>query len=395
MPGAKRGILERLNNNEIVIGDGGFVFAMEKRGYLKAGPWTPEAAVEHPEALRQLHREFLRAGSDIMQAFTFYASDDKLENRGQCIKATGAEVNAAACKIAREVANEGDALFLGGISQTPTYLSGIGKEATQAIFKKQVDVFAAEKVDFILCEYFEHIEEMEWAIESARKSGLPVAASMCIGPEGDMHGVSAGECAVRMAKAKADIVGINCHFDPFISLDCMRLMKEALDKEGLKVHLMVQPLAFMTPDASKQGFIDLPEFPFGLEPRICTRMDMHKYARQAYDLGIRFIGGCCGFEPYHIRAVAEELAKERGKNPAGSEKHEPWGGALTMHTKPWVRARARRDFWENLKPASGRPFCAAMSKPDNWGDTAGSELLKQHSHATTEEEQAAVLKKAH
>lgn len=61
---------------------------MEKRGYLKAGPWTPEAAVEHPDALRQLHREFLRAGSDIMQAFTFYASDDKLENRGQSIAAS-------------------------------------------------------------------------------------------------------------------------------------------------------------------------------------------------------------------------------------------------------------------------------------------------------------------
>ena len=104
---------------------------------------------------------------------------------------------------------------------------------------------------------------MEWGIESAKKSGLPVAASMCIGPEGDMHGVTAGECAIRMAKAGADIVGINCHFDPFISLDCMKVMKAALDKEGLKPHLMVQPLAFMTPDASKQGFIDLPEFPFG------------------------------------------------------------------------------------------------------------------------------------
>lgn len=123
-------------------------------------------------------------------------------------------------------------------------------------------------------------------------------------------------------------------------------------------------------------------------------MDMHRYAREAYDLGIRFIGGCCGFEPYHIRAVAEELSKERGKLPAGSEKHEMWGGALRMHTKPWVRARARREFWENLKPASGRPYCSAMSKPDNWGDTAGSELLKQHSHATTEDEQAAVLKRA-
>ena len=44
------------------------MFELEKRGYVKAGPWTPEATVEHPEAVRQLHREFLRAGADVMQA---------------------------------------------------------------------------------------------------------------------------------------------------------------------------------------------------------------------------------------------------------------------------------------------------------------------------------------
>ena len=58
-------------------------------------------------------------------------------------------------------------------------------------------------------QYYEHIEEMEWAIEECRKTTLPVAASMCIGPEGDMHGVSAAECAVRMARAGADIG--RCH----------------------------------------------------------------------------------------------------------------------------------------------------------------------------------------
>lgn len=54
---------------------------MERRGYVKAGAWTPEATVEHPEAVRQLHSEFLRAGANVMQTFTFYASKDKLENR--------------------------------------------------------------------------------------------------------------------------------------------------------------------------------------------------------------------------------------------------------------------------------------------------------------------------
>lgn len=80
----------------------------------------------------------------------------------------------------------------------------------------------------------------------------------------------------------------------------------------------------------------------GLEPRILTRWDMHKYAREAYNAGIRFIGGCCGFEAYHIRAIAEELAPERGFLPSASEKHGSWGAGLEMHTKPWVRARSEQ-----------------------------------------------------
>ena len=60
-------------------------------------------------------------------------------------------------------------------------------------------------LNLFLCQYFEHIEEMEWAIEECKKTNLPVAASMCIGPDGDMHGVSTAECAIRMARAGADI----------------------------------------------------------------------------------------------------------------------------------------------------------------------------------------------
>jgi len=383
----KRGILERLAAGP-VIGDGGFVFELEKRGYVKAGPWTPEAAIENPEAVQQLHREFLRAGSDVMQAFTFYASEDKLVNRGNKagVKLGVEAINRAAAELAKSVAAEGDALVLGGLSQCPSYLSGKGKAAVQAEFKKQIDVFVDTGMDFLLCEYFEHIEEMEWAIEECRKTKLPVGANMCIGPEGDLHGVSAAECAIRMAKAGAHIVGVNCHFDPFVSLEAMKKMKAGLDAADLHPYLMVQPLAYHTPDAGKQGFIDLPEFPFALEPRICTRFDMHRFAREAYDMGIRYIGGCCGFQPYHIRACAEELAPERKKSPEGSEKHIPWAGGLEMHTKPWVRARARREYWEKMKPAGGRPYCPAMSKPDAWGVTKGDDILIQQKEATSKEQ---------
>ena len=101
-----------------------------------------------------LHREFLRAGSDVMQAFTFYASDDKLVNRGNQAgkKFTGRDINLRASEIAKQVAAEGDALTLGGICQCPTYLSGIGKEKVQAEFQKQIQVFVESDLDFLLCE---------------------------------------------------------------------------------------------------------------------------------------------------------------------------------------------------------------------------------------------------
>jgi len=383
---SKRGVLDRLDAGEIVVGDGGFVFALEKRGYVKAGPWTPEACIENPDGVRELHREFLRAGADVMQAFTFYASEDKLSNRGN---KAGSDfgcnnINIEACKLARQVAEEGDAITLGGVCQTPSYLSNKGKEAVQAEFKAQADAFVEMKVEFLLAEYFEHIEEMEWAIEVLKKTGLPVAATMCIGPEGDLHGIPTTECGVRMAKAGADIVGINCHFDPETCLAAVAEVKKGLEAAGLKRHLMVQPLGFKTPDANAQGFIDLPEFPFALEPRICTRWDIQKYARDAYDMGVRYIGGCCGFEPYHIRAISEELTKERGKVAKGSEKHDMWGGGLLLHTKPWVRARAKREYWENIRPASGRPICPSMSKPDSWGVTQGHDYLVQKKTETEE-----------
>ncbi|XP_071755821.1 betaine--homocysteine S-methyltransferase 1-like isoform X1 [Centroberyx gerrardi] len=357
------GILERLNAGEVVVGDGGYVMQLERRGYVKAGHWTPESAVEHPEAVRQLHREFLRAGADVIQTFTFYSSEDKLEMSGNVTNITGTQINEAACDLAREVANEGGALVAGAVSQTPCYLKSHSETDVKAIFKKQMDNFLKKDIDFLMVEFFEHVEEAVWAVEVLKTSGKPVGATLCISPQGDMHGVPPGECAVRLAKAGADIVGINCHLDPLTCVRTVKLMKEGLEQAGLKAHLMVQPLGFHTPECNHTGYVSLPEFPFALETRAMTRWDMQKYAREAYNAGIRYIGGCCGFEPYHIRAIAEELAAERGFLPPASEKHGLWGAALEMHTKPWVRARARREYWENLLPASGRPKCPSMATP--------------------------------
>merc|ERR1719281_2368367 len=122
---SKRDIIAEMKAGKPIIGDGGFVFELEKRGFVKAGPWTPEATVEFPSAVRQLHREYARAGADVMQTFTFYASEDKLENRGNeaASKYGAKKINQAACDIAKEVATEFGGYYAGGICQTPIYLT--------------------------------------------------------------------------------------------------------------------------------------------------------------------------------------------------------------------------------------------------------------------------------
>lgn len=320
-----------------------------------------------------------------MQTFTFYASEDKLENRGN--EAAGKygtkAINQAACDLAREVATDYGGYYAGGICQTPIYLATRDEKQVKKMLGQQCEIFRENNVDFMIAEYFEHLEEAKWAVEVVKEL-MPdkvVAVNMCIGKDGDMHGTTTEECAKVLAGTGADIIGLNCHFGPNELLEGVYKMKIGLEQIGVDclkdTFLMMQPVIYHTPDAQRQGFIDLPEFPFALEPRVATRWEIQNWARMSYDLGVRYIGGCCGFVGYHIRAIAEELEVERGVKAPGSDKHEPWGKGLEMHTKPWVRARATKEHWSTIKPSSGRPMSSALSTPDKWGVTAGDEMLQQ------------------
>merc|ERR1712079_357465 len=151
------------------------------------------------------------------------------------------------------------------------------------------EIYKRNDVDLIICEYFRNIVEIEWAIEVALEFNLPVAATMCMGPCGDENGVSVGECAVRMARAGAQIVGTNCLFDPFSILDVMRDMKEALKLFNLSPYLMAQPNGYRCPDGGTFGWVQIPEFPFAVEPRQITRWEARKWAREAYNIGVKNI----------------------------------------------------------------------------------------------------------
>jgi len=362
-------ILDRLRAGEVIVGDGSYVLTLEKRGYVKVGKYTPESACEHPGAVKQLAVEFARAGADITQTFTYGTTEGMLE----FCDYTPEEINQAACDIAWEVARDKGTLVAGGITQTKAYnyQDVRDKAQVQREIMQNAEVLLRNQVDFIILEYFRNVEEMVWAIECIKSCNKPVLASLCIGPRGDSAGVDPGECAVRMARAGADVVGANCLFDPFINLTVLRKMKERLDEEKLSPFLMSQPLGFMTPDGGAYGWCDLAEFPYALEPRLLTRYEVRRWARAAYQAGVRYIGGCCGFEPYHIRAIAEELAPERGRMPEGSDKSDhdletmkklsqSYSGKADIETMFEPR-QCCQEYWLNLEPATGRPRSSAWS----------------------------------
>eukprot|EP00794_Sanderia_malayensis_P014943 gene14943-16484_t len=322
-----RGLLERLDAGELLIGGGGMMHQLEKRCLVKA--------------VKELHREFFRGGADVLQALTFNTSDNCLRASG--LNFTCAELSSAACKLAKEVAAESDRhiLVAGCLSATKSYTGKDSKDKVQAEFELLLNSFLENDVDFVVAEYICHCEEICWAIETLKKANKPVVAMMNIGPMGDAStSMTTGQCAVKMAEAGADVIGLSCCFDHEQLLKGLKEMKKCLGEAGFgKTHLVCQPLGFWTPDAAKDGYRSLPEFPIATEPRQMTRFDVAKYARDTYDAGIRYIGGCCGFASYHIRAISEELAKERGFLPPGSDKSEPWGGGFRDMPEPWYAQR--------------------------------------------------------
>jgi len=117
------------------------------------------------------------------------------------------------------------------------------------------------------------------------------------------EGKSAAEAAKALLGAGADIVGMNCLRPPEHLLPSMEEMRQAITG-----YLACQPVAYHTPQ-SQPDFTSLPEFPLGLDPLQLTRREMGDYAAHAQEIGINYIGACCGAVAIHIREMARVLGK--------------------------------------------------------------------------------------
>src|SRR2546426_10938824 len=182
---AKRtpGLLERLAAGPVICAEG-YLFEFERRGYLQAGAYVPEVVLEHPDLVESLHRDFVHAGSDVVEAFTYYAHRAKLKIIGR--EKDLEKINRAALRIAGKVARSTGTLLAGDICNTSIYGAADAASHKQArrIFDEQIGGAVDAGVDFIVGEAYSFGGEALLALEAIGGSGRPAGITLAIPREG-------------------------------------------------------------------------------------------------------------------------------------------------------------------------------------------------------------------
>jgi betaine-homocysteine S-methyltransferase len=313
----KLGLLERLEEGPVICAEG-YLFELERRGYLQAGSFVPEVVLEHPELVSQLHREFVHAGSDVVEAFTYYAHREKMRLIGKehLLEA----INRQALQIAKDAAAESDALVAGDICNTNVFVdSDESRSTVREMFEEQVGWAVDAGVDFVIGETFTWGEEALIALEAIKAVGLPAVMTLAIHQPGTTwEGWSPEDACKRLEDAGADVVGLNCSRGPATMLPLLERIRA-----GVEGHVAALPVPYRTSDDQPtfqslrdpgRGLPDDRPFPTALDPFTCSRYEIAAFATAARELGVDYVGICCGAGPHHIRALAEAL----GRTPPAS-----------------------------------------------------------------------------
>jgi len=324
-------------NGEAIICAEGYLFEMERRGWVQIGPFVPEVVLTNPEAVKNLHREFLRAGSDVMEAFTYYGNRAKLKLIGK--EHLLEDLNRQALRLAREVAEEGDALMAGNVCNTTTFdpSDPATWDDTAAQFEEQCRWAAEEGADYIIGETFETLAEANLALEAIRAVNLPAVitfattnwASGAAGA-GNRHmthdGLPIAEACKRLEENGAAVVGLNCTRGPGTMLP---ILDDILTCVSGPVAAL--PVGYRTTD-DHQTFQELSSKDrtyTDLDPHVCTRYDFDHFTKECLKRGVAYIGTCCGGAPHHVRAMAEAM----GRSPPATENSPDLSKHFVLGTK--------------------------------------------------------------
>src|SRR5205085_7583711 len=282
---------ELLESDHITVFDGAMGTMLYAKGvYINRS--YDELNLTVPDLVRSLHEEYVRAGAEVIETNTFGATAHKLQQYG--LEGSLRLINIAAARIAREAAGE-RCYVAGAVGPLGLRIEPYGPtsfDEAKEMFKDQIGALLEGGVDLFVLETFSDISQMRQAIRAVQElCDLPIIAQMTIHTDGNTSfGTTPEVFTARLDEWGADVIGLNCGVGPAIVLSAIEKMRNATRKK-----LSAQPNAGLPRDVQGRQFY------------MCSPEYMAKYAKRLIQSGAKFIGGCCGTTPAHIKLLSDAV----------------------------------------------------------------------------------------
>lgn len=282
-------IRNALKNKKLFL-DGGTGTQFHKLGLIGD---PVEVNLSHPQLVEALHGEYLKAGADIITTNTFGAYSHKHANFATIIAtATDNAKTAVAAELntGSHTEKKWIALDMGPTGLMLEPYGDVSEEEAASIFAQTIKHGVENGADLILIETMMDLNELEIAVTEAKKTGLPVFATMSFNANGrTMYGASIKDMAELLERLEADAIGMNCGQ----GLDAYAALVEELVKTT-KLPVIFQPNA------------GLPEMVDGLPKYNISSAEYANFMADMANKGVAILGGCCGTEPAHIAAMVAQ-----------------------------------------------------------------------------------------
>ena len=282
---------EILDNEHVYVFDGAVGTRLYDKGvYINRS--YDELNLTNPDLVREVHDEYLKAGAEIIETNTFGATRHKLQPYG--LESKVRDINIAAVRIAREAASD-KAFVAGAIGPLGLRIEPFGPtsfDEAKEMFQEQVEGLLDGGVDLFVLETFSELSVIEQAIRAVRElSDLPIVAQMAIQMDGNTtFGTSPEIFTSRLDELDVDVIGLNCGMGPNHVLNALEKMRPLTTKK-----LSAQPNAGLPRDVQgRQFYMGSPDY-------------MAEFSRRFVQAGAKFVGGCCGTTPTHIKLISEAI----------------------------------------------------------------------------------------
>lgn len=282
---------EIIENDRVYVFDGAVGTRLYDKGvYINRS--YDELNLVAPDLVREVHEEYIKAGADIIETNSFGATRHKLQPYG--LESKLREINIAAVRVAREAAGE-KVFVAGAIGPLGLRIEPFGPtsfDEAKEMFREQAEALLEGGVDLFILETFSELSVIEQAIRAVRElSDLPIIAQMAIQMDGKTtFGTTPEVFTARLDELDVDVIGLNCGMGPNHVLNALDKMRPLTAKK-----LSAQPNAGLPRDVQgRQFYMGSPEY-------------MAEFSRRFVQSGAKFVGGCCGTTPTHIRLISEAI----------------------------------------------------------------------------------------